>query len=562
MSLIKFVLRTCRGMLIFTALAALLSGACNAGLIAVVNVTLNNPRASTALLVLSFAGLGLGKIATGFLSQLMLTRFAQGAIANLRQDLVRKIIKVPLRQLEQIGSSRLMVALTDDIFNITQALLGLPVAAVNIAILLGGAAYLGWLSWKVLVVLCFFIVAGGFGYRMLVDRGFHSLSLAREEEDKLFSHFRGLTEGIKELKLHRKRRGVFVHENIRTTTENYQRHNVAAESDFIIAQSWSHLLFYALIGLLLFLLPHMEHMSKETMTGYVITTLYLMGPLAGVLGSFSVFGRANVAFDKIEKLGVSLAARPEEDCSFTRAEPESAFQSLDLVGVTHSYHHEKEDSHFVLGPLSMSFRPGELVFLAGGNGSGKSTLAKLVTGLYPPETGEIRLDGKPIGDTNRDDFRQLFSAVFSDFYLFESLLGLNSANLDAQAHDYLAQLHLNHKVKVRDGVLSTTALSQGQRKRLALLTAYLENRPFYVFDEWASDQDPWFKEIFYTQLLPELKAGGKAVLVITHDEKYFHLADRLYKLDYGKLADGSPVDGQVVSSLPRVRAAAVATGNW
>ena len=165
-------------------------------------------------------------------------------------------------------------------------------------------------------------------------------------------------------------------------------------------------------------------------------------------------------------------------------------------------------------------------------------------------------------DANRDDFRQLFSAVFSDFYLFESLLGLNSANLDAQAHDYLAQLHLNHKVKVRDGVLSTTALSQGQRKRLALLTAYLENRPFYVFDEWASDQDPWFKEIFYTQLLPELKAGGKAVLVITHDEKYFHLADRLYKLDYGKLADGSPVDGQVVSSLPRVRAAAVVTGNW
>src|SRR5438477_5185435 len=283
-------------------------------------------------------------------------------------------------------------------------------------------------------------------------------------------------------------------------------------------------------------------MSKEMITGYDITTLYLMGPLAGVLGSFSVFGRANVAFQKVDQLGVSLGARPEQDCSISRPESEPAFERLELVGITHSYHQEKEDSYFVLGPISLSFRPGELVFLAGGNGSGKSTLAKLVTGLYPPESGEIRLDGKLIHDANRDDFRQLFSAVFSDFYLFESLLGLDGANLDAHAQDYLVQLHLNHKVKVRDGVLSTTALSQGQRKRLALLTAYLEDRPFYLFDEWASDQDPLFKNIFYTQILPALKAKGKTALVISHDDRFFHLADRVLKLDYGKLVNDPVIE--------------------
>src|SRR5438477_8069666 len=290
-------------------------------------------------------------------------------------------------------------------------------------------------------------------------------------------------------------------------------------------------------------------MSKEMITGYDITTLYLMGPLAGVLGSFSVFGRANVAFQRVDELGASLGARPEQDCSIGRPETEPAFERLELVGITHSYHQEKEDSYFVLGPISLSFRPGELVFLAGGNGSGKSTLAKLVTGLYPPESGEIRLDGKLIHDANRDDFRQLFSAVFSDFYLFESLLGLDGANLDAHAQDYLVQLHFNHKVKVRDGVLSTTALSQGQRKRLALLTAYLEDRPFYLFDEWASDQDPLFKDLFYTQLLPELKARGKTVLVITHDEKYFAAADRIIKLDYGKLASAPKTVAPLLPAL-------------
>jgi putative ATP-binding cassette transporter len=90
-------------------------------------------------------------------------------------------------------------------------------------------------------------------------------------------------------------------------------------------------------------------------------------------------------------------------------------------------------------------------------------------------------------------------------------------------------------VQVKDGSFSSIALSQGQRKRLALLTAYLEDRSIYVFDEWASDQDPMFKQIFYTQLVPELKQRGKTILVISHDDHYFHLADRIVKLDSGKL---------------------------
>jgi putative ATP-binding cassette transporter len=211
------------------------------------------------------------------------------------------------------------------------------------------------------------------------------------------------------------------------------------------------------------------------------------------------------------------------------------FNRIDLIGITHSYRHEKDDSHFVLGPINLRLHRGELVFLVGGNGSGKSTLAKIITGLYVPEGGEVRLDGELVTDANRDDYRQIFSAVFSDFFLFRNLLGLGSGELDAPAQEYLEQLHLNHKVKIRDGALSTTSLSQGQRKRLALLTAYLEDRPFYLFDEWAADQDPHFKNVFYTQLLPDLKRRGKTVFVISHDDKYFHVADRVIKLDYGKL---------------------------
>ncbi len=526
--------------MIWTALAALASGVCNAGLIAMVNRVLNSTGTPGGALIWAFAALGIGRIGTTFLAQFALANFAQTSTADLRRGLIRKILGVPLRQLEEIGTPRLMVALTQDVAAITDALLAIPMSAVNAAILLGGAVYLGWLSMKVLIAMSIFMVLGAVVYRLFIRSGFKHLLSAREEQDRLFGNFRSLTDGIKELKLHRERRGVFLSENVQTTTEACRRYTVAGEVRFIIAQNWSQLLFFTLIGLILFLLPRVEHLDPQALTGYVVATLYLMGPLSGLLGSFSIFGRASASLRQIDQIGLALQASVVDDAPSDRSHAPQAFNRLSLVNVTHAYRREKEDHPFMLGPISLDFRAGEMVFLVGGNGSGKSTLAKIITGLYVPEAGEIRVNGEAIENASRDDYRQHFSAVFADFHLFDSLIGLHSPGLDAQAREYLEQLHLDHKVNIHHGRLSTTDLSQGQRKRLALLTAYLEDRAFYLFDEWASDQDPVFKKVFYTRLLPDLKARGKTVLVITHDDHYFHLADRVIKLDYGQIAsDGT-----------------------
>ncbi len=183
------------------------------------------------------------------------------------------------------------------------------------------------------------------------------------------------------------------------------------------------------------------------------------------------------------------------------------------------------------------FEPGQITFIVGGNGSGKSTLAKLLTGLYLPETGSVTLNGEKIGHDNIEWFRQNCSAIFTDFHLFEDYLGFDRPGLDDEVRRYLAELQLAHKVTVHDGRLSTVALSQGQRKRLALLTALLEDRPIYLFDEWAADQEPRFREVFYTEILPGLARRGKTVIVITHDDRYFHCADQIVKLDFGQIAD-------------------------
>ena len=535
MNLIRFFFRGSRTMMLCTFAVALLSGACVAGFMAMVTKMLEVNDAPAAWMLWLFVGLALGRLLTNFIAQLMLAHYSQQNSVNLRRDLVSKILAVPLRQLEEIGAPRLMVALTEDVLILTEAMLIIPAFAVNVAILIGGAIYLAWLSWTVLLVMAAFIIFGAVAYRLLIRAGFRRLYQARDEQDRLYQHFRELTEGMKELKLHRDRRSTFYSEHIHGCTERYRKHAIGAEIRFIIAHNWSHLLFFTAVGAILFYLPKLHHVSPQAMTGYVVATLYLMGPLSGVLGSLSVFGRASAALHKIEHLGVTLAARASEERMVERGAPAPTFEKIELVDITHTYFREKEDESFTLGPIRLAFEPGEIVYLVGGNGSGKSSLAKVITGLYPPKAGNIRLNGRPVTDANRDDYRQLFSAVFADFYLFDNLHGNPSPELDAQAREYLGLLHLEHKVKVKDGVLSTTQLSQGQRKRLALLNAYLEDRPFYLFDEWASDQDPLFKEIFYTQLLPDLKARNKTALVITHDDRYFHLADRIIKLDYGRV---------------------------
>ena len=154
-------------------------------------------------------------------------------------------------------------------------------------------------------------------------------------------------------------------------------------------------------------------------------------------------------------------------------------------------------------------------------------------GLYPPQTGRLAWDNQTITDENLSDYRENFSAIFADFYLFDRVLETEQTKKQAQI--YLEKLQIAHKVEIQDGMLSTTALSTGQRKRLALLNAYLEDRSVYVFDEWASDQDPVFRDLFYHTILQELKQRGKTVIVISHDDRYFNVGDRLIKLDYGTI---------------------------
>jgi putative ATP-binding cassette transporter len=527
MRLVSFLLRASGATFVFALVAGAVSGACNAGLLAAINAVL----AHKALGVTVFVGLVAAKLVSGFACSQLLARVSQRTLRELRCRLCRQVVDAPFRDIERAGTPRILTALTDDVSAVGAALSALPSLAVNGTVLVACSVYLAWLSPTTFALIACVIVAGICLYRGLAARAMSALRAARDEQDRLFTHFRALTEGIIELKRHAQRRAAFFERGLDATSDSLEHENLRATARFGIAHLWSQSVIYVALGAVLFGATHSRALPSPVMTGFVLTIVYLTGPLAATLLTVPMFGRAAVALDRVQALGLTAepGATTPADCSPFRA----SWKAIELDRVVHAY--DEGDEAFVLGPVSLRIARGEILFITGGNGSGKSTLAKIIAGLYEPQAGEIRVDGVPVTAANRVHFRELSASVLSQFFLFDTLLGFEDADADGDASRLLARLDLSHKVRVERGRLSTTDLSQGQRKRLALLTAALEQRSLYILDEWAADQDAVFKRVFYSEILPELRAAGHAAVVISHDERYFHAADRIVRLEEGAL---------------------------
>jgi len=606
---LRQIFKAHRKSILAALLASLIAGGLSSSIVSIINTVLNNEQQNLGFYGAVFAVVCILGMLAGVLSEYLLISWGQSLALNLRMKLCHSILKTPVARLQGVGRHRLYAVLTEDVESIAGVCQLVPLLLMNLGIVLGCLIYLGWLSWQLLIVVLITVIFIGGLLFVIQNSALSAFHRARDSIDVLFKHFRTLTEGIRELKMHAKRRQSFVEKGLLKTSHEIRQDLNRGMFSFALAEQAGNMLLYAVIGFIVFVVPQVSMTPAQVITGYTLGLLFMIGPLKVLLSTFPALGEGIVAFNKIDTLGFSLAdyslsdtetllneqqqenlklfesssdevhidntrnthpaTEPLNEVNVKEANkvknivalsrnsvfPQDSIKSLNFKEVKYHYNMQvpgqgtpqaknssniesprDDEPDFMLGPIDFEISGGELVFVTGGNGSGKSTLLMLLVGLYTPQQGVIELDGHNVTGDKQHAYRQLFSVVFAEPYVFDSVLGHGEEEIDT-VKLMLEQLRLSHKVHMQGEQFSTTDLSQGQRKRLALLMAWLDDRPIYVFDEWAAEQDPIFKKYFYTEFLPMLKTKGKTVFVITHDDQYFFTADRMLKLTDGKLVE-------------------------
>ncbi|OON37135.1 multidrug ABC transporter permease/ATP-binding protein [Izhakiella australiensis] len=527
MALLLVVFKQYRWPFISVILLSLLSAGLGIGMIAFINRELIVAINASFSVLPEFLALLLLLLAVTLASQLALTQLGHHFVYRLRGEFIKRILDTQVARIEQIGQAQLLAGLTSDIRNITIAFVRLPELIQGIILTVGSAVYLGWLSPPMLAVTSVWVAITLVGGWMLVRRVYRHIASLREIEDRLYADYQTVIEGRKELTLNRQRAEQIYHQVYQTDAKDYRHHIVRADTFHLSAVNWSNIMMLGAIGLAFWLANGLGWADTAVAATYSLTLLFLRTPLLSAVGALPTLLSAQVAFNKLNTFKLS----PWEE-TFSRQPAAHSWQTLELRDLVFHY----GDEGFAVGPLNLTLKRGELVFLIGGNGSGKSTLAMLLTGLYHPVSGQILLDGQPVQAEGREGYRQLFSAVFTDVYLFDRLLGNDGLAADpALVKSWLSRLKMEHKLQLEDNRVLNLKLSKGQTKRLALLLAVAEQRDILLLDEWAADQDPHFRRIFYRELLPQLKAEGKTVLAISHDDHYFIHADRLLEMRAGQL---------------------------
>ena len=455
-------------------------------------------------------------------------------IHQLRVDMSRKIIQAPYEEIER-NQSNLIPILTADIDRVATQIRTLPAVTTGLATVIGILSYMVWYSplLSLSTIILFVLIAIITKIVLpLIRKYAHG---TRSHLNNLFAHFEGLIFGIKELTLNKDFSKSFINDHIVPTSKKQMRYYLKENIVASIYNRSTDLILLFGMGALVVIIFKTGFVTLQFFGDYLTLVLFTLAPLASATAFLRNLKNIEVSFNHIQQVGISFEPSFEYDEEIENPNWTPKDPLIELKQVQHTYYHADEDEHFQLGPIDLSIFKGKSIFIVGGNGSGKTTLAKIILRLYRNKSGIIEYRGIPVQDENLSFYRSRFSAVFTDSYVFKELDHIDHDLLEEKGQDLIDMLELSKKVKIVNRGFSTKNLSEGQKKRLSLITAILENKEVYLFDEWAANQDPYFKEIFYSKIIPFLKEKGKTLIVITHDDRYFHLADSLLKLRDGKL---------------------------
>jgi putative ATP-binding cassette transporter len=481
----------------------------------------NSPTAQLAILFTVFVG---SIVFFKTVSMLISDLIGAKATALLRIDLSRKINAASISDIEAIGYAKLTNLINIDAQRVTGAALAIPNIWVGIVTVVGVLGYLAYIKASVFILVIISLVVAIITYQLPISLAGRAMQLVRKKEDEIQTGCRGLILGAKELKLDVEKSQSYIEKEIIRPEMERRSSYFKGMTLFLLAQNYGETIVMLVIGIVVFYIPYVYDINQLELFATVMALLYLTGPVSMILSELSDLTTGKISLKKINEI-YALANKEKNHIGL---EFNGDWKQLQLRNIGYSY--KKTDNPFSISSVDVNINKGDITFIVGGNGSGKSTLSKVISTHYAFSEGDMLFDGKSIGEYSLNSVRKNISAIYTDFFLFPRVY----ADVDSEkANQLLEYLKIDHKVTLQEGLFSDTSLSDGQRKRVALMNAMLDNRQIYLFDEWAADQDPEFKEVFYYKILPRLKSENKAVIVISHDDRYFSVADKIVVMEDG-----------------------------
>jgi ABC-type siderophore export system fused ATPase/permease subunit len=470
--------------------------------------------------------------------QLYLTRQTNSFMFDAELMILNKIRSSSYTSFEMVGSERIYTALED-----IGSLAGVPVMIVTVinsaTVAIGGFSCMLWISPKGGLAIFLLVSLLVVTYLKMHSRLLILYRKLRDLQDRFYRQLGDLIGGFREIKLNA---GLSDRIYNQYAFPNRENTRVIKDRLALINANINTIGNYSpfiLIGSALFLFEPLIGMQRDEIILFVMVLLFTISPLSDLVGVIPNYPRIKVTLKRIAEFRRELLT--EDECKQTTPLEQATieFQSLRFEDVCYRYEDTADTKSFVFGPVSAEFSRGEIVFISGGNGSGKSTFVKLLTGMHKPTSGKIFLDNILIPYDNYQVVKERISAIFSDNYLFRT----NYMNYDISAQSefivkYLKMMELTRVAKFHtndESVSFDIRLSRGQQKRIAFIYALLEEKPVIVLDEWAAEQDPVFREYFYTEILQFLRSIGKTVVSVTHDDRYYGRADRVIKFNFGRI---------------------------
>ena len=540
MSFLQLVRREMRGSLRKLLFMAAIGGISSAAVLAAINAGAQaageSENSSLWAIALFLVALTLFIWSQPFVTT-TITAEIEAIIHKMRVRLMDAVRRSELLSIDDIGRSRIVAAINSDAGVLTQASNTLVYSMQSVVLIFFISIYVAYLSIAAFIMSVVIVGIAGTVFHLRSRRLALERARAADQERQLFDRMDDFLDGFKEVRLN-KARSIALFDDAVEVSRAAANIKIGAQvqtfRQIVSVQSY----MYVLLGAVVFAAPRFgESLGGASIPKATTALLFVVGACFGLVQSIPILLNANAAADRLQKLVTDLSATASVLPDDTRVL--THFGVIEMRNIVFRYIDKFSDTAFHIGPIDFTLRSGELVFITGGNGSGKSTLLRVLAGLYPPDSGEMTLDGMHVNNDTRDSYRSLFSAIFFDYHLFHRLYGIPEPD-PVEIGRLLAQFRLDNKTGLSHGEFRTLDLSSGQRRRLALIVSLLERRPILLLDEWTAEQDPEFRRKFYDELLPQLMHAGKTVVVITHDDRYLdelELPARRIRMDEGRIVD-------------------------